>query len=316
MMRRPRLLRERLVRLTMLALAVAGCNAILDNKPGVLISTTTPSDEVPDDETSMTDREPPNRGGSRPPPDDSPHCPEGMRVCGDACVAANDPRYGCSDPRCRPCDVPHAEAACAAGACVVESCRAGYADCNDDPSDGCETDLSSHASCGACGEACPSEAPLCAPAGRTFRCTNGCPASAPLVCGGQCVSPLTHVEHCGECGARCAELEHADVTCEEGACVATCRPGYHPCANGCAADDDPAACGAGCATCNAPANAAALCRAGLCDFRCAVGFDDCNDDLRDGCETNLTTDAHHCGQCGAICTGTCVDGTCLDDAEP
>jgi len=43
---------------------------------------------------------------------------------------------------------------CVDGLCAVE-CRDGFADCNGDPSDGCEVDLMSNAaSCGACGARC------------------------------------------------------------------------------------------------------------------------------------------------------------------
>ncbi len=45
-------------------------------------------------------------------------------------------------------------ASCRKGNCAVE-CLPGFADCNGDPSDGCEVDLSRHpANCGACGHRC------------------------------------------------------------------------------------------------------------------------------------------------------------------
>ena len=62
-----------------------------------------------------------------------------------ACGACNAP--------CRP-PGPNQTRACVKGVCEYE-CKPGWADCNGDPSDGCETNLSVHpANCGACGNAC------------------------------------------------------------------------------------------------------------------------------------------------------------------
>ena len=49
---------------------------------------------------------------------------------------------------------PNQTRACKKGLCVYD-CAEGFADCNGDPSDGCETDLRVHpGNCGACGNAC------------------------------------------------------------------------------------------------------------------------------------------------------------------
>lgn len=53
------------------------------------------------------------------------------------------------------CLLPNAIAECRGGACVFASCEPGFADCDDDESNGCEVDLQSdRASCGACGHQC------------------------------------------------------------------------------------------------------------------------------------------------------------------
>src|SRR5690606_11508368 len=62
-------------------------------------------------------------------------------VCGNLCLAANG------------------SARCTQGICVVESCDAGFADCNAETpegySDGCEKNLQSNAEhCGGCGQVC------------------------------------------------------------------------------------------------------------------------------------------------------------------
>lgn len=71
-----------------------------------------------------------------------------------------DPADGCEidvahDPNhCGKCDAPvcvvaHGNAGCGAGLCAIQKCDVGYKDCNNDPSDGCETSLTLHP--GACG---------------------------------------------------------------------------------------------------------------------------------------------------------------------
>lgn len=49
--------------------------------------------------------------------------------------------------------------------------------------------------------------------------------------------------------------------------------------------------------------------------QCGPGLADCNGDRADGCETNLSSDVHHCGTCQAACptnkgAASCVAGQC------
>lgn len=48
------------------------------------------------------------------------------------------------------CSLDNAVAACSDGECSVAACDVGWGDCNADPRDGCETDLTAEDSCGAC----------------------------------------------------------------------------------------------------------------------------------------------------------------------
>ena|ERR1700688_1240220 len=54
------------------------------------------------------------------------------------------------------CPVPmNGQASCMAGQCGFASCNPGFADCNNDPSDGCEIDLQSDPNnCGTCANKC------------------------------------------------------------------------------------------------------------------------------------------------------------------
>ena len=53
------------------------------------------------------------------------------------------------------CNIPNASALCSVGSCVVQSCNAGFRDCNGDPADGCEINLQMDPmNCGVCGQSC------------------------------------------------------------------------------------------------------------------------------------------------------------------
>lgn len=53
------------------------------------------------------------------------------------------------------CVLPNATPLCATGKCMVDSCNAGYGDCDGMPATGCETKVASDpANCGTCGHAC------------------------------------------------------------------------------------------------------------------------------------------------------------------
>jgi hypothetical protein len=76
-----------------------------------------------------------------------------------------DPANGCeahigSNPlHCGSCDVacsyPNAYPACVSGVCALDVCYQGHGDCDGDPANGCETDLTTdHENCGGCGIKC------------------------------------------------------------------------------------------------------------------------------------------------------------------
>lgn len=304
--------------LTGLVLFVAaGCNAILDNDPATYdpAALSTASTAANDAGARAVDSSG-DRGATPTDAGDEAACPLGTRSCGSGCVSPDDPVFGCGDPSCEPCVTPHGQAFCTPSGCGVGGCDPGYADCNGDPKDGCEVDLSLATSCGECGLACPAAKPYCAPAGPRFACTNGCAPAAPLLCDTQCVAPQTDPRHCGGCNSACTPVENADVSCADGACTFTCKVAYHACDGHCARDNDPAACGPTCRTCPEPPHAIATCEADACGTRCRSGFGDCNQDPTDGCEVALATNPQHCGACNNPCPNAanaavaCAAGTC------
>lgn len=83
-----------------------------------------------------------------------PGCGPDKKPCGTECVDVDDPAFGCAGASCDPCKLPHASAGCNAGACAIASCAQGSADCDDLAQNGCESDLTTTGSCGACGVKC------------------------------------------------------------------------------------------------------------------------------------------------------------------
>jgi hypothetical protein len=94
-----------------------------------------------------------------------------------------------------------------------------------------------------------------------------------------------------------------------------CPPLEKECSGICVAVHDPATgCAlASCAPCNLPHATPTCSNTGACDIdTCAPGYDDCNMDPSDGCETNLATDPMNCSACDMACAAgvTCVNSVC------
>lgn len=103
-----------------------------------------------------------------------------------------------------------------------------------------------------------------------------------------------------------------------GACgVAVCSEKNLDCdgdeSNGCEIDTatDMQNCGACGRVCAQP-NAVTSCVRGVCEFViCAAPYEDCDDDPRNGCETNAELEPEKCGRCADDCI-ECEDGVCMD----
>jgi len=111
------------------------------------------------------------------------------------------------------------------------------------------------------------------------------------------------------CGVSCPRPAHATAaTCTAGACGFTCEAGWGDCdgvaANGCEVDlaTSVANCGACGAACRAaPTGEAPRCMGATCGLMCRGLFADCNGDIADGCEADLTNNRNNCGRCGRVC---------------
>ncbi len=274
-------------------------------------------------------------------------CTDGYADCNkqsyDGCEVrlADDP-YNCGSCA-NECALPYVSAhICKGGTCQVSTCVTDwaneiyYADCNGLAADGCEILLSSDPdNCGACSYRCASIDPgeLDHVAKIIDECTNS-------VCGivcedgwkncnqaiyDGCESDLTDGNNCGKCGISCAYpnaqgvcLDPESATCAMG----DCKPGYADCdqdsSNGCEVSTsmDPTNCGSCGNTCLPADNATVGCLLGTCMMVCDEGYKDCDQDPANGCETDISSNASHCGSCNQACkpytnaTGACVDGAC------
>ncbi|MEZ4223827.1 MAG: hypothetical protein R3B13_22955 [Polyangiaceae bacterium] len=245
-------------------------------------------------------------GGAGTPAFPCTQCPAGKRWVsqaggGGACVRDDDPRWGCAGPEETCPTYPGGIATCVAGKCALK-CNPGYANCDADPSNGCEEDLLGPSNCGSCGTTC-SAGQVCS---ESLGCVNAC-APPETQCGASCVNLLTSVRGCGTCTNKCSGYLHGSATCNSGSCAVTCEGGFSPCGNSCRRlSDDPFACGT-CTACPVVAGAHRACSASTCQPECALGFTKCG-----GTCVDTERDVAHCGGCGSPCAGTCAGGVCLN----
>ncbi len=231
-------------------------------------------------------------------------CPASLpTVCSGRCTNLGTDRLNCGR-----CGATCVTVGCVAGQTTkCGRCDAGYADCDGDCANGCETSVSADpCNCGGCGIDCDA-----APWVTGARC-GGCAcvitACAPghadcdRIPSNGCETDIARDTHaCGQCRQKCLDRQ----VCRDGACVfpagqtLTCNGGYVD------ALYDPLHCG-GCGNlcpdgtrCSngACVNGCAPVTERLCDDRCAV----------------LSSDPFNCGACGVYCdTGVCTEGRCDD----
>jgi hypothetical protein len=223
------------------------------------------------------------------------------------------------------CTNAHGTIACTAGACAP-TCSAGWASCDGNLTNGCETSITTVANCGSCSNACTNAHGTTACAGSV--CVPSCDPGWGNCDGNPangCETPLNTLTNCGGCGTSC-DLPNASDTCASGSCaISSCNAGWGNCdtnpANGC---ETPVNTLTNCGSCGVPcsrANATATCSTGTCQISsCNANYGNCDGSDANGCERNLLTNVNYCGNCGTNCqtlphpnaTGeACSAGSCV-----
>ncbi len=243
-------------------------------------------------------------------------CGAGRTLCGSTCVNTATDSSNCGVCG-HACALSNATSACTASACAITACGTGFANCDSDPTNGCEINTQTDSgNCGGCGVTCGA-GQVCSRGACTTTCAaplSTCGTAPAQYCANVSVDPA----NCGSCGNVCT-LAHATEGCGGGACtVQRCDAGFGDCDNvastGCEANLNTSAanCGA-CGRACALANATSACTSGACTVSaCSTGYLDCDGIAADGCEVNTRTDLNNCGACGVSCSAgqVCSAGVC------
>src|SRR5439155_16862468 len=158
----------------------------------------------------------------------------GMPV--DGCEAAtliDDRNCGACGKTCGP--VAQGTTSCQMGACAIAMCQTGFASCDSDATNGCETDLQGNVkNCGGCGTVCKDPTNASAGCSRgtcgVGTCNAGFGDCDNLAANG-CKSKLAgDTSNCGAYARACPFIAHGAGACMNGKCVvASCSQGFADC---------------------------------------------------------------------------------------
>jgi hypothetical protein len=222
------------------------------------------------------------------------------------------------------CDGKNGTPWCKDAKCGISDCPVGFGDCNGDPADGCEIDLTKDAgNCKTCGTACVAAngvAACVASSCKIDSCAKGyadCDASAPGGYTDGCETNTdTDLANCGKCGQACS-IGNASAKCEAGSCkVKSCTVPFADCdGNGLDCESDTSSSQANCGGCQLKCGLLHASSTGCSSSQCAPVCDDgwgaCGN-AANGCDTSLDMPAH-CGNCQTSCAGGtpfCIARTC------
>ncbi len=216
--------------------------------------------------------------------------------------------------------------------CASAKCAAPFDTCSDSKFL-CDIDLSTDAkNCGSCGNACPTDSWRYSTLFAEWKCVGGacqmmCATSQMADCNGRiedgCETVLGTNHDCSACGDTCP----AGAVCLAGKCT-SCKPNETLCNNQCvdlqSNGNNCGACGTRCLARPAgfpapPPQMEYGCQEGTCNhLKCVANWVNCNGDLTDGCEVNVTNDVNNCGACGKKCAAgeACINGACQCNPGP
>jgi hypothetical protein len=200
-------------------------------------------------------------------------------------------------------------ASCNSGSCVFQ-CKPGFADCDNNPANGCETNIASdNGNCGACGATCvvsngagACQAGACTVTGCNAPFDN-CDGNASNGCE---TNTSTSTSNCGGCGVVCSTSGSTPV-CQAGQCgVGSCSSGFGNCDgnpnNGCEVNllngnNSINNCGTCGNTCTNTTNATSMvCSGGNCNVAgCSSGNFDVDGNGANGCECSEDPVGNNCG---------------------
>ncbi|MBI5536118.1 MAG: hypothetical protein HY898_25580 [Deltaproteobacteria bacterium] len=263
-------------------------------------------------------------------------CDNGWENCNGP-QPGNDPKNdGCeinvgADPtQCgacaKPCSTANGtNATCTAGKCAL-TCNSGYADC-DGPasgatSNGCEISIASDpGNCGSCYFACngTNGTPTCSGGACGITCNGGYTNCDGNVSNGCEINTGGDVAHCGSCTKVC-NSNNGTATCNSGSCGINCQSGWGNCDgnvdNGCETNTNTTVSNCGsCGNACSSNHGTPACSGGACSISCLGGWGNCDNNVGNGCESDLQNDPAHCSNCTTSCntpnaTPKCTAGVC------
>jgi Kelch motif/Galactose oxidase, central domain len=222
-------------------------------------------------------------------------CQTGQVICGTTCSDNTSDVNNCGFCG-HICSNNNASPACTNSVCAL-TCNSGFADCDGNPSNGCESNLSTDPfNCGGCGNFCPvvtAATSTCTASVCGFTCNSGFADCDKNSANGCEVHIAADTNNCGACGHVCpGPGPNQTAVCSAGVCGLQCFTGFADCdgnpANGCEANlnSDPN----NCLSCGNVCAAGQVCTPG-------------------GCFTPLPSGSA-CGNNSNCVSGVCTGGVC------